>query len=112
MTHFWIGLLSILQIYNCNQRLGRDWLVQIVEGKFNKAKTLFEQSYELASKLEQIGRNKETFSDSETFLIFDPKVPSPLLFSRQKFSENQNLSLNNQSKQTMNRVLDNKAVNS
>lgn len=70
IAHFWIGLLSLLQIYNCNERLGKAWLTQVAESKFNKAKGLFECTQEL---INQLDRNKVNVGT-------DDKIePSPIL---------------------------------
>jgi thiamine kinase-like enzyme len=84
IVHFWVGLLSLLQIYNCNERLGKNWLAKIAEDKFNKAKALFEQSNELVDKLQQVSKSEEVSSKASHSLIPDSTIPSPVLFSTKK----------------------------
>jgi thiamine kinase-like enzyme len=43
IAYFWIGLLSLLQIYNCNSRLGKTWLTQIAVDKFNISRNMFSE---------------------------------------------------------------------
>lgn len=100
---FWIGLLSLLQIYNCNERLGRHWLAQIAESKFNEAKTLFRLSIELVDNLEQAGKSEEAFRDTSRCLISDPTIPpSMLLVGMQRmYIDRQKLGSTNELKQAV-----------
>jgi thiamine kinase-like enzyme len=78
MVHFWIGLLAILQIYNCNERLARDWLVRVSEQRFKQAKDLFDRSQGFIADF-NLGIQKkdleETGSSTTLFFSYSPIVP-------------------------------------
>lgn len=78
MVHFWIGLLSILQIYNCNERLARDWLVRVSEQRLNQAKDLFDRSQAFITDFSLAIQKKdleETGSSATLCFSYSPTVP-------------------------------------